>query len=127
MATTKPSIAILPFVNISNDPDIEYFCDGVTEELINRLTKVEALRVISRTSVFTLKNSELDLRSIGRMLHVDNVLEGSVRSDNVGLRIAAQLIRVTDDSTLWAETYNRELKDIHNYGACTLIPDSKLY
>ena len=108
----KPSIAILPFINVSDDPDKEYFCDGITEELINRLASVKDMRVISRTSAFYFKDKGFDLRAIGEKLGVDNVLEGSVRVSGNQLRISAQLIKVADDSHLWADTYDREMKDI---------------
>jgi adenylate cyclase len=108
----KPSIAVLPFVNMSGDPEQEYFSDGITEELINTLAKLEGLKVISRTSAFHFKGKDVALRIIGEKLKVENVLEGSVRKAGNKLRISAQLIRVADDSHLWADTYNRELKDI---------------
>ena len=108
----KPSIAVLPFVNISGDPEQEYFSDGMTEELIGALAKLEGLKVISRTSAFHFKGKDMDLRTIGEKLKVDNVLEGSVRKAGNKLRISAQLIKVDDDTHLWAETYDRELKDV---------------
>jgi TolB-like protein/Tfp pilus assembly protein PilF len=107
-----PSIAVLPFVNIGGDPDKEYFSDGITEELINALAKLEGLRVISRTSVFYFKEKNLGIKTIGEKLEVDAVLEGSVRIEGKRLRIAAQLVKVADDSHLWAETYDREIKDV---------------
>jgi adenylate cyclase len=109
---TRRSIAVLPFVNISEDPDKEYFCNGITEELINSLARVKDLRVISRTSAFYFKDKGFDLRTIGEKLAVDNILEGSVRISEDQLRISAQLINVKTDSHLWTETYNREMKDI---------------
>ena len=108
----KPSIAVLPFVNISGDPEQEYFSDGMTEELIGALAKLEGLKVISRTSVFYFKGKDVDLRTIGEKLKVDNVLEGSVRKAGNRLRISAQLIKVDDDTHLWSDNYNRELKDV---------------
>ena len=102
----------MPFVNVNNDPEHEYFCDGITEELINNLARVRDLHVISRTSAFYLKDKALDLRTIGEKLNVDHVLEGSVRVSGNKLRISAQLIKAADDSHLWAETYDREMKDI---------------
>lgn len=108
----KLSIVVTPFVNITDDPDKEYFCDGITEELINSLARVRDLRVISRTSAFYFKDKDFDLHTIGKKLNVDHVLEGSVRVSGDNLRISAQLIRVSDDSHLWAETYDREMKDI---------------
>jgi adenylate cyclase len=108
----KPSIAVLPFVNLSDDPKQDYFSDGMTEELISALAKLEGLKVISRTSVFYFKGKDVDLRTIGDKLKVDNVLEGSVRKAGKKLRISAQLIKVADDTHLWSENYNRELKDV---------------
>lgn len=108
----KPSIAILPFVNIDSDPDKEYLCDGITEEIINKVAKFRDLRVISRTSAFSLKNSGMDIRTIGEKLRVDNVLEGSIRTSNGKLRITAQLIKVADDSHLWSESYNHEMINV---------------
>jgi TolB-like protein len=108
----KPSIVVLPFVNLSNDPKQEYFSDGMTEELIGALAKLEGLKVISRTSAFYFKGAHVDLRTIGEKLKVDNVLEGSVRKAGNKLRITAQLINVADDTHLWAESYNRELEDV---------------
>jgi adenylate cyclase len=110
--TKMPSIAVLPFVNVSDDPDKEYFCDGITEELINSLARVKDLRVISRTSAFYFKDKGFDLRTIGEKLNVDYILEGSIRESGNQLRISAQLIKVSNDSHLWAETYDREMKDI---------------
>jgi TolB-like protein/predicted ATPase/Tfp pilus assembly protein PilF len=107
-----PSIAVLPFVNISNDPDNEYFCDGLAEELLNALSKIEALRVAARTSAFSFKDKEADIREIGRKLNVTTVLEGSVRKAGNRLRITAQLVNIADGYHLWSERYDREMKDI---------------
>lgn len=107
-----PSIAVLPFVNISNDPDNEYFCDGLAEELLNALSKIEALRVAARTSAFSFKGKETDIREIGQKLNVGAVLEGSVRKAGNRLRITAQLINVADGYHLWSERYDREMQDI---------------
>lgn len=109
---TKPSIAVLPFVNMSNDPEQEYFSDGITEELISELAKLKGLKVISRTSAFCFKGKDVDLRTIGKQLNVSNVLEGSVRKAGNRLRITAQLINVADDTHLWSESFDRELKDV---------------
>ena len=109
---TKTSIAVLPFVNISNDPDNEYFCDGLAEELLNALSKIGALRVAARTSAFSLKGKETDIREIGQKLNVGAVLEGSVRKSGNRLRITAQLINIADGYHLWSERYDREMKDI---------------
>jgi TolB-like protein/Tfp pilus assembly protein PilF len=107
-----PSIAVLPFVNISNDAENEYFCDGLAEELLNALAKIEALRVAARTSAFSFKGKETDVREIGQRLNVSTVLEGSVRKAANRLRITAQLINVADGYHLWSERYDRELEDI---------------
>ncbi len=105
-------VAVLPFVNISNDPDNEFFSDGISEELLNVLVKVKSLRVPSRTSSFKYKGSDLDIPEIAGELNVDHVLEGSVRKDGNKVRVTAQLIEVGSDSHLWSETYDRELNDI---------------
>ena len=106
------AIAVLPFVNASADPENEYFSDGMTEELITALTKVEGLRVASRTSVFALKGAREDVRALGARLNVSTVLEGSVRRAGTRLRITAQLTGVRDGRTLWSERYDRELADV---------------
>ena len=106
------SIAVLPIVNIGGDAENEYFSDGMTEELTNALAKVEGLRVVSRTSTFTFKGKQVALGEIGRQLDVGFVLEGSVRRAGNRLRLAAKLIRVSDDSPLWAETYERTMDDV---------------
>jgi TolB-like protein len=108
------SIAVLPFINMSADPAQEYFCDGLTEELINALSKINDLRVVARTSAFTFKGGNQDVRKIGRKLDVRTVLEGSVRKSGNNLRITAQLINVFDGYHLWSERYDRELKDVFN-------------
>jgi len=106
------TIAVLPFVNASADPENEYFSDGMTEELITALTKVEGLHVASRTSVFALKGAREDVRTLGARLDVSAVLEGSVRRAGNRLRITAQLTSVRDGRTLWSERYDRELADV---------------
>ncbi|MBK8313063.1 MAG: protein kinase [Acidobacteria bacterium] len=106
------SIAVLPFVNMSADAENEYFCDGLAEELLNGLSKIEALRVAARTSAFSFKGKETDIRDIGQRLGVSSVLEGSVRKAGNRLRITAQLVNVADGYHLWSERYDRELKDI---------------
>jgi eukaryotic-like serine/threonine-protein kinase len=106
------AIAVLPFVNASADPENEYFSDGITEELITALTKVEGLHVASRTSVFALKGVREDVRALGARLDVSAVLEGSVRRAGNRLRITAQLTSVRDGRTLWSERYDRELADV---------------
>ena len=106
------SIAVLPFVNMSSDPEQEYFSDGLAEELLDRLAKLEGLRVTARTSSFVFKGRNEDVRTIGQRLGVANVLEGSVRKAGQRLRITAQLIKCQDGFHLWSETYNRELDDV---------------
>lgn len=106
------SIAVLPFVNMSSDLDNEYFSDGVTEEIINALTKVEGLQVTSRTSSFAFKGKNLDIREIGTKLNVSTVLEGSVRKAGDRIRITAQLIDVSSGYHFWSDIYNRKLEDI---------------
>ncbi len=112
-AKDKPkSIAVLPFVNMSNDPEQEYFSDGISEELLNALAKIRDLRVAARTSSFAFKGQNQDITGIGEQLKVDTVLEGSVRKSGQRLRITAQLINVEDGYHLWSETYDRDLTDI---------------
>ena len=112
-AADKPrSIAVLPFVNMSKDPDQEYFSDGISEELLNGLAKISELRVAARTSSFAFKNKNEDITGIGQQLNVETVLEGSVRKSGTRVRITAQLINVADGYHLWSETYDRELTDI---------------
>jgi len=106
------SIAVLPFVNMSADAENDYFCDGLAEELINALTKIERLRVVSRTSAFSFKGKDADVREIGRQLNVSAVIEGSVRKSSNRLRITVQLINVANGYHLWSERYDRQLKDI---------------
>ena len=108
----ESSIAVLPLANMSNDPDQDYFCDGVSEEIINALAQLNNLRVIARTSAFSFKGKNPDIKEIGRVLDVNNVLEGSVRKSGNRLRITIQLIRVSDSSHLWSNRYDRELEDI---------------
>ncbi|HEU4791549.1 MAG TPA: adenylate/guanylate cyclase domain-containing protein [Flavobacterium sp.] len=108
----KNSIAVLPFVNMSNDPEQEYFCDGISEEIINALAQLCNLRVIARTSVFSFKEKNIDVREIGKLLEVDTLLEGSVRKSGNQLRITTKLIRVSDGSHIWSERYDRVLEDI---------------
>ena len=106
------SIAVLPFTNLSPDPENAYFADGITEDIIAQLSKIRALKVISSTSVMPLKKREQSLREIGARLEVAAVLEGSVRRDGDRVRIVAQLIDAETDHHLWAETYDRQLTDI---------------
>lgn len=109
---SRQSVGVLPFVNMSDDPDNEYFSDGISEELLNVLVRIESLRVPSRTSSFTFKGSDKKLADIGHELGVDHILEGSVRKSNDRIRVTAQLIDVNTDSHLWSETYTRELDDV---------------
>jgi TolB-like protein len=112
-APDKPrSIAVLPFVNMSNDEEQDYFSDGISEELLNALTKIRELRVAARTSSFAFKGKNQDITQIGNALNVETVLEGSVRKSGQRLRITAQLINVEDGYHLWSETYDRDLTDI---------------
>ncbi len=106
------SVAVLPFVNMSGDPDNEYFADGLTEELLNALAKLEGLKVAARTSSFRFKGEAGDIAEIGRQLGVANILEGSVRKAGDEIRVTAQLIQVEDGFHLWSETYDRKLEDI---------------
>jgi len=106
------SIAVLPFVDVSPDGDNEYFSDGMTEELIGMLSRIEGLRVASRTSVFAHKGRDQDVRQIGQQLGVDHVLEGSVRKAGTRLRITANLVNATNGYQLWSDVYERELADI---------------
>jgi TolB-like protein/Tfp pilus assembly protein PilF len=106
------TIAVLPFVNASGDPENEYLSDGITDELILALGKVEGLNVASRTSVFALKGLKEDIRNLGARLGVSAVLEGTVRRAGNRLRITAQLIGVAEGRTLWAERFDRELQDV---------------
>jgi TolB-like protein/Flp pilus assembly protein TadD/tRNA A-37 threonylcarbamoyl transferase component Bud32 len=109
---TAKSIAVLPFVNMSADPENEYFTDGIAEEIINALTKIQALRVAARTSAFAFKGKNLDIRKVGEQLSVGTVLEGSVRKAGNRLRVTAQLVNVADGYHLWSERYDRELEDV---------------
>lgn len=107
-----PSIAVLPLINQSPDPDNEYFSDGMTDEIITALTKVKALRVAARTSSFAFKAKKENVRTIGRMLNVANVLEGSVRRAGSRLRVSAQLVSAADGYELWSERFERTLDDV---------------
>ncbi len=110
-AQTK-SVAVLPFVNMSSDPEQEFFSDGISEEILNALAQVKELKVAGRTSSFAFKGQNQDLRKIGEALGVANILEGSVRKSGSKVRITAQLIQVKDGFHLWSETFDRELTDI---------------
>ncbi len=106
------SVAVLPFVNMSSDEDNEYFSDGISEELLNVLVKIEGLRVPSRTSSFAFRNQNMNIAEIARALGVDHILEGSVRKAGDRVRITAQLIDVATDTHLWSEAFDRDLEDI---------------
>jgi TolB-like protein/tetratricopeptide (TPR) repeat protein len=110
--TTEKSIAVLPFANMSGDPEQEYFGDGIAEEILNGLAQVPGLRVVARTSAFSFKGQNIDIRHIGETLNANHVLEGSVRKAGDRLRITAQLISVKDGYHLWSETYDRKTDDI---------------
>jgi adenylate cyclase len=111
-APGERSVAVLPFVNMSNDPEQEYFSDGISEELLNRLAKIPDLQVAARTSAFQFKGRNLDVADIGRQLRVAHVLEGSVRKAGARLRITAQLIDSRSGYHLWSETYDRDAADV---------------
>jgi len=108
----RPSIAVLPFINMSDDPEQEYFSDGITEDLITDLSKISGLFVIARNSVFIYKGKAVKIAEVGRELGVRYILEGSVRKANGRVRITAQLVDATTEGHLWAERYDRDLKDI---------------
>jgi len=106
------SIAVLPFANMSSDPDNAFFADGITEDILTQLSKIKSLEVISRTSIMQYKNTTKSLRKIGKELGVANILEGSVRRGGNNVRITAQLINAETDKHIWAESYDRKLDDI---------------
>ncbi|HEX2800307.1 MAG TPA: protein kinase, partial [Thermoanaerobaculia bacterium] len=111
-AAQQPSVAVLPFVDMSPQKDQEYFCDGMAEELINALTQIPALRVVSRTSSFQFKGKTDDVRTIGQRLGVRTLLEGSVRTAGERMRIGARLTNVANGYQLWSSQYDREMKDV---------------
>jgi serine/threonine protein kinase/Tfp pilus assembly protein PilF len=108
---SRPSIAVLPFADLSAQKDQEYFCDGLAEELINRLTNIENLRVPARASAFSFKGKDLDIREIGEKLNVEMVLDGSVRKAGNKLRITAELVKAADGYPVWSKIYERDLED----------------
>jgi len=110
--TITPSIAVLPFADLSPGHDQEYFSDGLAEQILNDLTKIPNLKVVARTSAFQFKGKNEDLREVGQKLNVDNVLEGSVRREGTRLRVTAQLTNVRDGFQIWSESYDRQLNDI---------------
>jgi TolB-like protein/DNA-binding winged helix-turn-helix (wHTH) protein len=114
-ATADPptrSIAVLPFVNLSSDREQEYFCDGISDALVNLLVDVPELRVVSRTSAFSYKGKDIDIPTMAKQLNVIYVLEGSVRKAGKLLRISAQLVDSRNDSQLWSETYEKTFDDV---------------
>jgi TolB-like protein len=112
IASSDKSIAVLPFINMSDDESNEYFSDGISEELLNLLSKIPQLRVAARTSSFSLKGKEMQVSEVGEVLKVDHVLEGSVRKAGNQVRITAQLVKAGDGYHLWSESYDRTLDDI---------------
>jgi adenylate cyclase len=108
----EKSIAVLPFVDLSQAHDQEYFCDGISEEILDALAKIEGLRVVARTSSFSFKGKNVDVAEIGRKLNVQNVLEGSLRREGDRIRITAQLINARDGFHIWSDTFERELQGV---------------
>jgi TolB-like protein len=106
------SIAVLPFVNIGSDPDVEYFSDGLAEELLNVLSKIQSLRVAARTSSFSFKGRSTTVSEIGQALNVGSVIEGSIRMSGGRMRISVQLVKVENGYQFWSETYDRVMDDI---------------
>jgi|SoiMethySBSTD1v2_1073268.scaffolds.fasta_scaffold64992_3 TolB-like protein/Tfp pilus assembly protein PilF len=106
------SIAVLPFAHLSSDPDDEYFCDGLAEELLNALARIDGLKVAARTSSFYFKGKDVTISEVGRVLGVETVLEGSVRKSGDRLRVTAQLINASDGYHLWSERYDSEMRDV---------------
>ncbi len=108
----QPSVAVLPFVNMSSDPEQEYFSDGISEEILNVLTRIPNLKVAARTSSFQFKGKNLDIADIGKQLQVNHLLEGSVRKAGNTLRITAQLVETDTGFHLWSETFDRSPEDV---------------
>ena len=111
-STVGDSIVVLPFLNMSADPENEYFADGMTEEIIDALAQIPELRVVARTSAYCFKGKHIDLRVVGEQLRVRTVLEGSVRRAGNRLRVTAQLVNTANGFHLWSERYDREIKDV---------------
>jgi serine/threonine protein kinase len=109
---SQPSVAVLPFTNMSADKEQDYFCEGIAEDIITSLSQIEGLRVAARTSSFALKDTRMDVREIGRKLGVETLLEGSVRKAGKRLRITAQLVNANDGYHIWSERYDRNLEDV---------------
>ncbi len=108
---TSNTIAVIPFVNRSPDPDNEYFCDGITEEIINALARIEQLKVTSRTSSFQFKGQAMAVKDIAQQLGVEVILEGSIRLSGRKVRIMAQLVQAGEDFHFWSETWARQLSN----------------
>src|SRR5205823_5474536 len=106
------SIAVLPFVDLSEAKDQDYFCDGISEEILDALAKVEGLRVVARTSSFSFKGKNVDVSEIGQKLNVQSVLEGSLRREGNRIRITAQLVNARDGFHIWSNTFERELQGV---------------
>jgi TolB-like protein len=111
-AEKLPSIAVLPFANMSADKENEYFSDGLAEEILNLLAKIPGLKVIARTSSFAFRGKEQDITGIAEALRVQNILEGSVRRSGNRIRVTAQLIQASDGTHLWSERYDRDMTDV---------------
>ncbi len=112
VSSSAKSIAVLPFVNMSNDPEQEYFSDGISEEIINTLVQIPTLKVAGRTSAFSFKNKNEDLRTIGEKLNVNTILEGSIRKSGNRIRITAQLVEASTGFHLWSQRFDREIDDV---------------
>ncbi len=108
----EPAVAVMPFANLSNDDEQEYFCDGMTEEILGAIGKVRGLKVLARSSSFAFKGKEADPREVGRTIGADHLLEGSVRRAGDRVRISARLVQATDGTQLWADRYDRTISDI---------------
>jgi TolB-like protein len=111
-STKLPSLVVLPFVNLSDDPDQEYFSDGITDDIITELSKFPELSVVARNSAFTFKDRPADIAQIASELGVDYVMEGSIQRDRNRLRVTARLVETDSGRQFWGEKYDRELKDI---------------
>jgi serine/threonine protein kinase/tetratricopeptide (TPR) repeat protein len=112
LLSSKPSVAVLPFVDLSPQKDQEHFCDGMTDEIIAKLSQIKELKVISRTSAMRYKNADKDIKEIGQELDVTTILEGSVRKEKDDFRVTAQLINVEDSFHLWSDIYDRKLESV---------------
>ena len=111
-APSAPSLAVLPFANLSADQENEYFSDGLAEDIIDALTQVPGLRVMARTSAFAFRGKEQDVREIGARLNVEHILEGSVRKAGNRIRVTAQLVKASDGYHLWSQRFDREMTDV---------------